>query len=368
MGGSLRRLVLLAVLVGAVAAPVDARSGLQSGHRAVLPLVPRGAPLGAAALQVSAGPQPTTRELIGVAAPSASVAWAAGMDADIRSGVILETGDGGASWVRQLTVPDGVPQSVAAVSPTTAWVVGLNGILKTGDGGSTWVNQTGAAGGARGPLTAVAAVSPSVAWVVGGAGTILKTTDGGATWMAQESGSGAFLVGVAAASEAVAWAVGGGCFSGNAPAVCDGVVLGTRDGGATWTTQLGPGPQIDGVAALSAMTAVAVGQNRVYQTMDGGSTWRVLASGLAASLSGVSVQPPSTIVAVGFDNRPGAVGTVGVVLATTDGGASWAKQLVPEVDRPRGVALSSPSAGWAVGARCTTGSCQGVIASVTLAG
>ena len=56
-------------------------------------------------------------------------------------------------------------------------------------------------------------------------------------------------------------------------------IVGTRDGGATWTTQ-GPGAaDLRGVSCPSTTTCVAVGATRsglaaVYRTSDSGHSWQ----------------------------------------------------------------------------------------------
>jgi photosystem II stability/assembly factor-like uncharacterized protein len=59
--------------------------------------------------------------------------WAVG-------GEQLHTTDGGATWVKQDTGPS-VSFSVFAVSPTVAWVGGIQDIARTNDAGTTWTRE-----------------------------------------------------------------------------------------------------------------------------------------------------------------------------------------------------------------------------------
>ena len=61
----------------------------------------------------------------------------------------------------------------------------------------------------------------------------------------------------------------------------------------------------------------AVGQvGRILHSSDGGKSWTFQKSGITTALSGLAFRNPNVGVAVGYD---------GVILRTTDGGASWVK-------------------------------------------
>ena len=146
---------------------------------------------------------------------------------------------------------------------------------------------------------------------------------------------------------AVGWAVGG---------VVDGygVILCTRNGGATWERQGSsltvPGAPLSEVKAVNTHTAWIVGENSlgygtILKTTDGGVTW-------------VRQGSPSTIPDVElFDIRAvnekvaWAVGGSGVILHTTDGGATWLRQgqgQVPEVNISYAAAVNEKNA-WVTG-------------------
>jgi photosystem II stability/assembly factor-like uncharacterized protein len=61
----------------------------------------------------------------------------------------------------------------------------------------------------------------------------------------------------------------------------------------------------------------------IWHTMDGGKTWERQPSGTKASLRGVKFLTPYTGWVVGRVELPNGAGSAGVVLATADGGASW---------------------------------------------
>ena len=61
------------------------------------------------------------------------------------------------------------------------WAVGESGIiLETMDGGITWISQTS---GTLNPLSSVFFTDSSTGWAVGGNGTIIKTTNGGVSFV-----------------------------------------------------------------------------------------------------------------------------------------------------------------------------------------
>ncbi|MDP2726879.1 MAG: YCF48-related protein, partial [Dehalococcoidia bacterium] len=163
---------------------------------------------------------------------------------------------------------------------SNGWVLGDGGaIFHTSNGGTAWIAQTSPV---TNTLYSVSFVDTGIGWVVGEAGTILKTTNGGATWMAQSSGITTTLRSVAFVDASLGWAVGNG-----------GTILHTVDGGVTWAPQAsGTTESLNGVGFLDAQNGWTVG----------GST-------------------PKTP----YDTPPTPPAILGVVLRTTDGGATWGK-------------------------------------------
>jgi photosystem II stability/assembly factor-like uncharacterized protein len=125
-------------------------------------------------------------------------------------------------------------------------------------------------------------------------------------------------------------------------------VVRTSDGGATWlvTATNGTTRHLSGVAFADATHGWAVGaehkgENTILATADGGITWARQHSGLAASLTAVDCTDASHAWAVGF---------FGTILVTTDGGATWTAQDSGVADHHlKDVAFADASHGWAVG-------------------
>jgi len=202
--------------------------------------------------------------------------------------------------------------------------------------------------------------SPQRGFAVGDRGTILCTDDGGQTWSQLASDTEANLRSVSFISEAEGWIAGGGTreYSGSS----FGVVLATEDGGETWNVvcdQKLPGvyriqffSDVEGIAVGDATDQRSTG---LHSTTDGGRTWSPIpgdptncwrtaefASSKFALLAGekgtfgslangqVTNSTPlgglRGIKASSLD-RPAktmwAVGDGGLVVRSSDGGASW---------------------------------------------
>ncbi|MEJ7618548.1 MAG: YCF48-related protein, partial [Pyrinomonadaceae bacterium] len=291
--------------------------------------------------------------------------WAVGAD-----GVILHTVDGGFSWASQKSPAATALYGVCVLDKNRVVIVGSRGIvLSTDDGGGKWALRPS---NTKDHLYAVT-FAPSSAfkrgWAVGTYGRILTTNDGGLTWQQQDSTISAHLLSVSFSDEKIGVAVGE-----------HGTLLWTVDGGATWQARKPPAEQsppgtsdnsqtgiarfsdaavtvlistktenfresqlpLTGVAALSSVTAVAVGYGgRVLRTADGGNTWRR-----------INVYTRADLFAVHFtDERNGwAAGDDGLVLATGDGGETWLPISIKTGPRLSGLHFTDARTGWAVGA------------------
>jgi photosystem II stability/assembly factor-like uncharacterized protein len=142
----------------------------------------------------------------------------------IVESLIIHTGDGGASWERQLAPVREDLIHLDFVSDERGWIVGASGtILFTADGGKNWTKQTSGTGVT---LYHVDFRNERVGWAVGERGTVLRTTDGGETWETVVVPVRSTLLSVAFVDENQGWIVGRG-----------GVILRSEDGGRTWVQQ-----------------------------------------------------------------------------------------------------------------------------------
>lgn len=210
-------------------------------------------------------PSPAGSYLAGVAATSARNAWAVG---DTGNGRTLILRWNGTVW-KQVPSPGGSLSGVAAVSATDAWAVGGKLILHWN--GKVWKPVPSPSTKGTAYLDAVAATSGSNAWAVGeivnsiSPMTSLILRWNGKAWQRVPSPRprygqyGNALAGVAATSVGNAWAVGctDGCPVGGTPMI-------ERWRGTSWKQVAAPTTpyalyNLAGVATTSAASAWAVG-------------------------------------------------------------------------------------------------------------
>ena len=124
----------------------------------------------------------------------------------------------GVQGVRQVSV-----SAPTVPGTTTTWRFGQDGAIeKSTDRGQTWERQSS---GVTTALAAASAPTDRVCWIVGAHGVVLRTTDG-RTWQRLNSPTDADLVAVRAWSEASA-----------AITASDRSVYETADGGQSWRRQ-----------------------------------------------------------------------------------------------------------------------------------
>jgi photosystem II stability/assembly factor-like uncharacterized protein len=232
-------------------------------------------------------------------------------------------------------------RGVSAVNERVAWASGAQGtVVRTADGGATWQKLT-VPDAAELDFRDVDAVSETTAYVLsigkGAASRIFKTTDAGAHWQRQfanddpEAFYDAMAFWDASRGLAISDSVNGRF-----------VILTTRDGGNSWTrvpaSALPPALPNEGAFAGSG-TNIAVGEGgrawigtgaatraRVLRTADGGATWAIADTPLAASESSgifsVAFRNPRTGMIVGGDFRREQAAE-GIAASTSDGGVTW---------------------------------------------
>lgn len=112
-----------------------------------------------------------------------------------------------------------------------------------------------------------------------------------------------------------------------------------------WQYPKPQGNSLQDIYVFNASTAVAVGDlGTVIKTTDGGETWQVQhhAGGRASNLNGVYFINETTGWAVGMD---------GIILKTTDGGRSWIEKKWQSGTELLAVFFTDQDTGWVVGKR-----------------
>jgi len=283
--------------------------------------------------------------------------WAGG-----AQGRIWHTVDGGASWSDQASglTPDMQLSQLDFADRTHGWALaesqssGLSAVLVTSDGGRHWRPASHTDPAASG----LCVTGPSSAWLVatetggsqpaaglgalvpqygGLAGIVLQhTTDGGAHWQRSSLGS----------------PVGVGAVASHGADVCavGQAILISPDGGATWrSASSGQQYAFTAADAISATDIWAVDAwGAVLHSTDGRRWVEQTEPSSAAqrwvnSLTGVSFADPADGWVVGSDTNGD-----GVILHTTDGGASWAPQASLLSGALAGVQFIDSADGWAI--------------------
>jgi photosystem II stability/assembly factor-like uncharacterized protein/LmbE family N-acetylglucosaminyl deacetylase/tetratricopeptide (TPR) repeat protein len=308
-------------------------------------------------------------ELTSVAFVDAERGWAVG-----DHGVVLHTNDAGLHWTPQTSGVGCRLRDVCFLDAECGWIVGgyydpyvhrsRGVVLHTIDGGTTWRLEPTPLLQA---LRKIRMRTPQEGWAVGDPTPLAPsgvhfTRDGGRTWsavggnlpagvVAADLGSGGGpssqnLTGVVASGRSTlstvaervlnatpaaefglrtardilllddghGWTVGDG-----------GLVASTADGGASWSPpaedlQTGAGAQCDWRAIArhgSNLWIVGSPGSVVLHSADAGRSWQLLPTGQPLPLSDITF----------VDTERGfAVGALGTILATTDGGRTWKKQ------------------------------------------
>ena len=263
-------------------------------------------------------------------------------------GVLLDTQDGGRQWQRRSAGLQGA-QALQFPPGGSGWLVDGGRIQGSADGGRSWA-----------PLPVPPALDGTVErlqWLDEryGFATIRyrcsrhncvwqlhATADGGATWAERPDPEGhAGHVHLLDANRGVRFAYD--------------KVYRTEDGGRSWLPAV-----IDGgvpllpqrVVMLPAGTLLAMSTDRLLRSDDGGRRWRDVPLPLQAAVDRGFITITSSLRDIAFaDDRNGwIVGHDGVVLASTDGGLTWARQASGSQQHLAVVAARPGGRVWAAGA------------------
>ncbi|MGD9648097.1 MAG: YCF48-related protein [Pirellulales bacterium] len=268
-----------------------------------------------------AQPSGTTARLTSVHFLDSEQGWAAGFEPWPRlgctRGVLLHTVDGGRTWRldRNTLLPS--LRAVKFVTPTQGWAVAASsalypgGVLWTEDGGQSW---SAVASGTLASWTAGV-------WLDGQGGVVVGPLHGAATvdrrsrrrTAGLENANPADPVSlrdVALAKTGEAWMVGDG-----------GQVVVSRDGGRSCEPaceqmrELLRHVDFSTVAVVDSQIWIAGAPGSfVLHSADGGRDWTLYGTGQSLPIRAIEFLDA---------NRGWAVGSLGTILGTTDGGRSW---------------------------------------------
>jgi photosystem II stability/assembly factor-like uncharacterized protein len=252
-----------------------------------------------------------------------------------NAGVLTRPTDAGVTWTASTIGGGTALQSVCFTSPLVGWAVGAGGaVLKTTNAGAAWTRLSSF--GSLNDLNCVRFADEKHGWIVGANGQVSRTVDGGATWIHRNLFSQA-LHSVAFSDTLNGWIVG-----------ATGTVMGTHDGGVSWyDVPLSISAQtLNAVASPTGTVACAVSAQgtvaRSHATVDS-LAWTTASIGAGNQLNGISMVSATTGWVVGSNAG-------GLVLVTTNGGATWTAQASGSAQALNAVYFTDPLRGWAVGA------------------
>lgn len=253
-----------------------------------------------------------TMHSLGAMAKIGASTYVAGSPGD---NLFMTTNDG-ADWTQVRATAYDQWNDVAAIPGTRfAWRVGTDGSIDhSADGGFSWSNQV-AANVSSDELLAVHAFDSLRVIVVGRNGTIRRTTDGGGSWATVTSPTTVQLNALDGTPSGIAWAAGS-----------NGVVVGTRDFGATWSVQYTlTGRDFRSVMAFDDKTAMVTGflhgtAGVAARTTDG-TTWSAFTPPNSASSVLSASSAPGTNIGTMLVN--------GGLYRSMDAGATWTVVAAP---------------------------------------
>lgn len=280
-----------------------------------------------------------------------------------EQGHIIYSDDGGESWTHAVVPVSLMLTSVCFASPDLGWAVGHQGvILATTDRGETWQLQVEGREVARmrhaaaeaalaaqqrafdslpddadveeaqyaledaefaledaearledgivSPLLRVACTGEQSAYALGSYGLVLRTRDGGASWQ--------LVSGDFANPDGFHWYTMADAGGVTFVAGEGGLLNRSTDGGETWELlDAGyDGSFFGGLAPASGGMLLYGLRGNIFRTDDGGDTWRSVRAKSTSTLTGGAELADGTIVLVGAN---------GAVLRSTDGGESFVR-------------------------------------------
>jgi len=246
--------------------------------------------------------------------------WAAGGFAQpythTGSGVLLTTRDSGQTWTRAPKLMLPALRRIGFFDDQHGWAIGCpsamypSGVFVSGDAGRSWRPLPGgdAAGWLAGDF-----LDPQTGVLAGRNGALAVVRHGQIESIRTESLDLRSLAQFRLADSRHGWLAGDG-----------GLLLLTADRGAAWqppATPLPPAARHFDFAAMAVRgpqcwLAGAPG-TRVFHTPDAGRTWSAFATGSPV---------PLRAIAFADDLHGGAVGDLGTILTTGDGGRTWQRQ------------------------------------------
>jgi len=184
---------------------------------------------------------------------NAQTGWTCALD-----GTIGKTTNGGVNYVQYSTATAFAKYSIYFINDQTGWTCGAGGnTAKSTNGGINWttIQMTSSV-----MLNSIYFADANTGYVCGNGGFIYKTTNGGANWIMKPSISTANMNSVYFYNAEKGWVAG------------VNVVLGTTNGGNSWTQQFASAANLNSVHFCDSLNGWVCGGNKVFGSVTGGWT------------------------------------------------------------------------------------------------
>ncbi len=264
--------------------------------------------------------------LRGVTAVDANHAWIVGGELD-EDCVILRTTDGGEHWVREGCPRNKQMTVVHFHDRNVGWAAGRDGTMfKSTNGGDDWSRIDSGTGST---ITAMHFVDESNGWTATRNSRIQRTVNGGGSWDQSTKVSEAGVLGIHFVDRNTGFVVGS-----------EGLVMRSTDRGATWNkVDSGTDRRFHDVVFSDPKNGWIAGNDIRFSDNIGGSWRRV--HNADKTIEALDVQSPGIVWAVGDE---------GLILRSTNNGASWDRRAVGLTERGmRDIVALSDGTVWAVG-------------------
>ena len=281
---------------------------------------------------VRQSPLPADEHVYNVHFHDAESGWLVGQD-----GVFMRTEDGGGTWTQSASFPrhwydDPPVRNMQFIDAQRGFAAGDH-VYRTADGGQTWRDM-----GYHGTAARMVFLSAQVGFIVGNSG-LRRTVDGGETFET-----------VASASDVAFLDETTGVYVGSSG------VFGTSDGGATWAavsaTELSLVLYVGADVLIGVHNgAIMPGDHAFYRSADGGATWQFMFADNSYSGS----RYITDLAPIDADSVA-AVDVNGAIWVSDDTGLTWAKthaqigEFYNYTVESWGLHFPTPAAGYAAGA------------------
>ncbi len=221
-------------------------------------------------------------------------------------GYIIYSDDNGETWTRAKGSAGPLLTAVFFIDAKVGWAVGHDlVVLQTTDGGESWLKQNSKPDENK-PFLDVHFNDANNGFAIGAYGAFYETVDSGKTWTARKLGeSDKHLNSIFKVADNKLLIVGEA-----------GTLMLSEDAGKNWTAIEPPykGSYFGGIVADDGAVIIYGLRGRIFRSVDQGKTWAAVENKIPNSLMGGTKLPNGKIALVGLS---------GVLLVSSDNGKSF---------------------------------------------